>query len=449
MRTAILFTMCAGMFLVQLDVTVVNVALPTLGSELRADVPQLQWVVVGYSVVLAALLLTGGALGDVLGHRGVVLTGLAVFGAASAACGLAQSAGWLVAGRAVQGVGAALLLPGTMAVITGTFPGRTERARALGVWAGISALALPAGPLLGGILVQAAGWRPVFWLNVPIVAAAAVATRRLVPPDVRKPGRVDIPGAATAALALGSGVYAVIAKTPWVGVLAVAAAVAFVAVEQRSAEPMLPLSLLRPRQTAGANLVSAAMNFVGLGSVLVFTLYLQDVLKAGPITAGVALLPMFVPLVLLGPVTGRLTAKFGPRPQILAGLVLGAAAMLNLLRIGPGSGYGTLLPTLLVLSVGMGLLTAAVVTAAVSDAPGERAGIAGGINNAARQAGGALGVAVFGAVAGEPAAHASFVHGLHLLGFVSAGLWLAAAALAAATVHSRGREKASCGDELI
>ena len=449
MRTAILFTMCAGMFLVQLDVTVVNVALPTLGSELRADVPQLQWVVVGYSVVLAALLLTGGALGDVLGHRGVVLTGLAVFGAASAACGLAQSAGWLVAGRAVQGVGAALLLPGTMAVITGTFPGRTERARALGVWAGISALALPAGPLLGGILVQAAGWRPVFWLNVPIVAAAAVATRRLVPPDVRKPGRVDIPGAATAALALGSGVYAVIAKTPWFGVLAVAAAVAFVAVEQRSAEPMLPLSLLRSRQTAGANLVSAAMNFVGLGSVLVFTLYLQDVLKAGPITAGVALLPMFVPLVLLGPVTGRLTAKFGPRPQILAGLVLGAAAMLNLLRIGPGSGYGTLLPTLLVLSVGMGLLTAAVVTAAVSDAPGERAGIAGGINNAARQAGGALGVAVFGAVAGEPAAHASFVHGLHLLGFVSAGLWLAAAALAAATVHSRGREKASCGDELI
>lgn len=449
MRTAILFTMCAGMFLVQLDVTVVNVALPTLGSELHADVPQLQWVVVGYSVVLAALLLTGGALGDVLGHRGVVLTGLAVFGAASAACGLAQSAGWLVAGRAVQGVGAALLLPGTMAVITGTFPGRTERARALGIWAGISALALPAGPLLGGILVQAAGWRPVFWLNVPIVAAAAVATRRLVPPDVRKPGRVDIPGAATAALALGSGVYAVIAKTPWVGVLAVAAAVAFVAVEQRSAEPMLPLSLLRPRQTAGANLVSAAMNFVGLGSVLVFTLYLQDVLEAGPIAAGVALLPMFVPLVLLGPVTGRLTAKFGPRPQILAGLVLGAAAMLNLLRIGPGSGYGTLLPTLLVLSVGMGLLTAAVVTAAVSDAPGERAGIAGGINNAARQAGGALGVAVFGAVAGEPAAHASFVHGLHLLGFVSAGLWLAAAALAAATVHSRGREKASCGDELI
>ncbi|WP_116205404.1 MFS transporter [Amycolatopsis circi] len=435
MRTAILFTMCAGMFLVQLDVTVVNVALPTLGSELHADVPQQQWVVVGYSVVLAALLLAGGALGDVLGHRGVVLTGLAVFGAASAACGLAQSAGWLVAARAVQGVGAALLLPGTMAVVTGTFPGRAERARALGIWAGISALALPAGPVLGGLLVQAAGWRPVFWLNVPIVAAAAVATRRLVPADVRKPGRVDVPGAATAALALGAGVYAVIAKTPWVGLLAAAAAAAFVVIEHRSAEPMLPLSLLRSRQTAGANLVSAAMNFVGLGSVLVFTLYLQEVLHADAITAGVALLPLFLPLAVLGPVTGRLTARFGPLPLILAGLVLGALGTLNLLRIGTGTGYGTLLPTLVVLGVGMGLLTAAVVTAAVSDAPKERAGIAGGINNAARQAGGALGVAVFGAVAGEPAAHASFVHGLHLLGFVSAGLWLGAAVLAAVTVR--------------
>ncbi|OAP25229.1 MULTISPECIES: MFS transporter [Amycolatopsis] len=448
MRTAILFTMCAGMFLVQLDVTVVNVALPTLGGELRANVPQLQWVVAGYSVVLAALLLTGGALGDVLGHRVVVLTGLGVFGAASAACGLARSAGWLVAARAVQGAGAALVLPGTMAVIAGTFPGRAERARALGVWAGISALALPAGPLLGGILVQTAGWRPVFWLNVPIVAAAAVATRRLVPPDVRKPGRVDVPGAATAALALGSGVYAVIAKTPWAGLLAVAAAVAFVVVERRAPAPMLPLPLLRSRQTAGANLVSAAMNFVGLGSVLVFTLYLQDVLDADPIAAAAAVLPMFVPMALLGPVSGRLTARFGSRPQIVAGLLLGVAAMLNLLRIGPGTGYWTLLPTLLVLSAGMGLLTAAVVTAVVADAPGERAGIAGGFNNAARQAGGALGVAVFGAVAGEPAAHASFVHGLHLLGLGSAGLWLAAAVLAVVTVHGRGRAKASCGDRL-
>jgi len=443
MRTAILFTMCAGMFLVQLDVTVVNVALPALGSDLHADLPQLQWVVVGYSVVLAAVLLAGGALGDVLGHRGVVLAGLGVFGAASAACGLAQSAGWLVAARAVQGAGAALLLPGTMAVLAGTFPERAERAKALGVWAGISALALPAGPLLGGLLVQAAGWRPVFWLNVPIVAAAAIATRRLVPADVRKPGRADLPGAATAALALGAGVYAVIGKTPWAGLVALASAAAFVAVEKRSADPMLPLPLLRSRQTAGANLVSAAMNFVGLGSVLVFTLYLQDVLGATPIAAAVALLPMFLPLVLLGPVTGRLTARFGPRRQILAGLLLGAAAMLNLLRIGPETGYGTLLPTLLVLSVGMGLLTAAVVTAAVTGAPPERAGIAGGVNNAARQAGGALGVAVFGAVAGEPAMRGQFEHGLHLLGAGSAGLWLGAAILAAATV--RGRRVAGVG----
>ncbi|WP_328611404.1 MFS transporter [Amycolatopsis sp. NBC_00345] len=256
MRSAVLITMCAGMFLVQLDVTVVNVALPTIGAELNAGLAQLQWVVDGYSVVLAALLLTGGALGDVLGHRGVVLAGFAVFGAASALCGLAGSAGWLVAARAGQGVGAALLLPGTLAVITAAFPGRRERARALGVWAGVSALALPAGPLLGGVLVSLAGWRPVFWLNVPVVAVAAVATRRLVPPGVRKPGRVDVPGAATAAVALGSGVYAVIAGQPFAAVLAVAAAVAFVAVERRTREPMLPLDVLRSRQTMGANLVS-------------------------------------------------------------------------------------------------------------------------------------------------------------------------------------------------
>ncbi|WP_033292328.1 MFS transporter [Amycolatopsis jejuensis] len=444
MRSAILFTMCAGMFLVQLDVTVVNVALPALGNGLHADLPQLQWVVVGYSVVLAAFLLTGGALGDLLGHRGVVLAGLAVFGVASAACGLAQSAGWLVGARAVQGAGAALLLPGTIAVLTGTFPDRVERARALGIWAGISALALPAGPLLGGFLVSAAGWRPVFWLNVPIVAAAIVATRRLVPPDVRRPGRVDLPGAAAAALALGSGVYAVIAGTPSVALLAGAAAVAFVVVEHRSAEPMLPLSLVRAWQTAGANLVSAAMNFVGLGSVLVCTLYLQDVLGASPIAAAVALLPMFLPLALVSPVAGRLTARFGPRPLVVAGLGLGAVAMLNLLRVGTTTGYRELLPTLLVLGVGMGVLTPAVVTAAVADAPGSAAGVASGVNNTARQAGGALGVAVFGVVAGEPAAHERFVHGLHLLGIASAGLWVVAAILAAVTVPGRGWRKAAC-----
>ncbi|MGW4485610.1 MFS transporter [Amycolatopsis sp. NPDC004368] len=436
MRPALLITLCTGMFLVQLDVTVVNVALPTLGTQLHAGLTALQWVVDGYSVVLAALLLAGGALGDVLGHRGVVLTGLAVFGAASAACGLAQTASWLSAARAAQGIGAALLLPGTLAVINRQCPDPATRARALGVWAGVSALALPAGPLLGGLLVSFAGWRPVFLLNVPVTLVAAVAIHRLLGPSLRTPGRVDLPGAATAALALGAGVYAVIGRQPLVALLAAAAAVAFVVIEHRAADPMLPLSVLCRRRTAGATVICAVMNFAGLGSVLVFTLYLQGVLHLSPLEAGLAMLPLFLPLVLLSPLSGRLAAR-RPRPPILAGLLLGALGLTGLLRVDATTGYATLLPAFLVFGTGMGLLTAAVVTAAVADAPPERAGIAGGVNNAARQAAGALGVAVFGAVAGDPAQRDGFVHGLHTLGLVAAGLWVAAAALAVVTTGRR------------
>ncbi|MGW4526321.1 MFS transporter [Amycolatopsis sp. NPDC004378] len=421
----LLLTMCAGMFLVQLDVTVVNVALPAIGTDLGADLTALQWVVDGYAVVLAAFLLTGGALGDLLGHRRVVVTGFTLFGAASAACGLAGAAPWLVAARAGQGLGAALLLPGTLAVITGAYPGRAERARALGVWAGVSALALAAGPVLGGALVTAAGWRPVFWLNVPVVLVAALATRRLVPRGDRRPGRVDFAGIATAAPALGAAVYAVIGGSVVAGVLAVVLLGAFLVVERRSAHPMLPLDVAR--RTLPANFVSAAMNFVGIGSILVLTLYLQGVRHATPLQAGLEVLPLFGPLSVLAPVTGRLVARFGPRPLMVSGLALGVLGMLNLVLINETSGYPALLPTLLGLGVGMGLLTTAVVTAAVSDIPAERAGVASGINNTARQAGGALGVAVLGAVSGA---------GLPTVGVIAAALWLTAIGVTLAGVRA-------------
>jgi DHA2 family methylenomycin A resistance protein-like MFS transporter len=433
MRPALLVTMCAGMFLVQLDVTVVNVALPAIGADLHGGLAAQQWVVDGYSVVLAALLLTGGALGDVFGHRRVVLTGFVLFGAASAACGLAGSAPWLVAARAGQGLGAALLLPGTLAVITNAYPGHAERARALGVWAGVSALALAAGPVLGGAVVSAAGWRPVFWLNVPIVLAAALATRRLVPRGDRAPGRrVDVAGVATAAPALGAGVYAVIGGSAVAGVVAVVALAAFLAVERRSPDPMLPLDVAR--RTAGANFVAAAMNFTGIGAILVLTLYLQGVRHASPLQAGLEVLPLFGPLSILAPVAGRLTGRFGPRPLMTAGLALGAFGMLNLVRLNGNSGYAALLPTLLGLGIGMGLLTTAVVTAAVGGIPPERAGVASGINNTARQAGGALGVAVLGAVAGEPGDR--FAEGLHRAGLIAGALWLVAIGVTFAGVRA-------------
>jgi DHA2 family methylenomycin A resistance protein-like MFS transporter len=433
MRSALLVTMCAGMFLVQLDVTVVNVALPAIGADLHGGLAAQQWVVDGYSVVLAALLLTGGALGDVFGHRRVVLAGFVLFGAASAACGLAGTAPWLVAARAGQGLGAALLLPGTLAVITNAYPGHAERARALGVWAGVSALALAAGPVLGGAVVSAAGWRPVFWLNVPIVLAAALATRRLVPRGDRAPGRrVDVAGVATAAPALGAGVYAVIGGSVAAAVVAVVALAAFLAVERRSPDPMLPLDVAR--RTLGANFVAASMNFVGIGAILVLTLYLQGVRHASPLTAGLEVLPLFGPLSVLAPVAGRLTGRFGPRPLMVAGLALGALGMLNLVRLNGNSGYAALLPTLLGLGVGMGLLTTAVVTAAVGGIPPERAGVASGINNTARQAGGALGVAVLGAVAGEPGDR--FAEGLHAAGLIAGALWLAAIGVTLAGVRA-------------
>ncbi|MDS0140512.1 MULTISPECIES: MFS transporter [unclassified Amycolatopsis] len=412
----LLLTMCAGMFLVQLDVTVVNVALPAIGTGLHAGLAAQQWVVDGYSVTLAAFLLTGGALGDVFGHRRVVLTGFALFGAASASCGFATTASLLVAARAGQGLGAALLLPGTLAVITNAHPGHAERARALGVWAGVSAVALAAGPVLGGAVVTAVGWQPVFWLNVPVVLAAAFATARLVPRGERVPGRrIDVAGVATAAPALGAGVYAVIAGSVPAAVVAVVVLAAFLVVERRSRAPMLPLGIAR--RTLPATFVSAAMNFVGIGTILVLTLYLQDVRRAGPLEAGLELLPLFGPLSVLAPVAGRLVARFGSRPLMVAGLSLGALGLLNLVLLGENSRYPAFLPTLLGLGIGMGLLTTAVVTAAVSGVPAERAGVAGGINNAARQAGGALGVAVLGAVSDR---------GLPAVGVIAAALWLVA-----------------------
>ena len=443
-RGLVLAVMCVGMFLVQLDVTVVNVALPHIGAELGTGVAGLQWVVTGYAVVLAALLLTGGVLGDRRGHRRVVATGLVVFGAASLACAVAPGIGTLVGARVVQGAGAALLLPGTLAIVTRIFPGPAERAKALGIWTGTAALALPSGPLLGGLLIAGLGWRAVFAVNVPIVAAALAAALRWCPAD-RPAGdarRVDAPGAATAAIALGALVYAVISAGSGAGPGTYAAAgiallglVAFVGVERRAPDPMLPLRLLRSRAFTGANTVAGAMNFVGLGMNFVLGLYLQEVLHLDPVRTGLGLIPYFAPLALLAPVTGRITARLGPRPPMIAGLLVGVAGLAALPFMPDG--YAGLVPPMLGIGVGMGLLTAAVVTAAMSAVPPDRSGLASGVNNTARQAAGAIGVAVFGAVAGSPADARAYTGGLHAIAVAAAVLWLAAAALTAWSIPAK------------
>lgn len=276
-----LAVMCVGMFLVLLDVTIVNVALPNIAAALHGDVPALQWVVDGYAVAIASLLLAGGTVGDRLGHRRVLLLGMVVFGLASLACATAPVTGVLIAARVLQGAGGALMLPCTMAVIADAYPEPGPQARALGTWAAVSSLALPAGPLLGGVLVSAASWRWVFWVNVPIVALTVVATLRTVPASSgHRTGGFDRPGLVGLVVGLGGLVFTVIEAGRGAGaaVVAVSALVTVAAfglaigAERRADDPILPLDLLRRRDFLSPNVVALTMNLIFNGLLFVGTL---------------------------------------------------------------------------------------------------------------------------------------------------------------------------------
>lgn len=439
-RWLMLTVMCVGYFLVLLDVTVVNVALPEIGRSLGSSAAGLQWVVDGYSLALAAFLLTGSTLGDRYGHKLVVLIGLALFAVASLACGLASSIVALVAARSVQGLGAALLLPGTLAIITGTFAERAEQARAIGVWAGVGSLALPAGPLLGGALVQGLGWRWVFIVNLPIaalsglVAAGIVCEQRSSRHDC-----LDVAGLVFGATVLGCLTFAVIqlgrsgiaASVIVTAATALAGAGLFVRAERRSRCPMLPLPLLRRPAFTSANGVAAVMNFGTLGLLFLLTLFLQVLQHRSALAAGVAVLPLFVPLALLAPIGGRLTARHGARNVMVAGLLLATVGVLLATTWTPDTRYLILFAGMLAWGVGLALLTPAVVAAAVAAVPADRAGLASGMNNTARQAGGAFGIAVYGAIAGPPQHATSFLHGLHVSALITGAAFVAASIVAA------------------
>jgi DHA2 family methylenomycin A resistance protein-like MFS transporter len=431
-RTLTLVVMCVGMFLVLLDVTVVNVALPRLRTDLGASVGSLQWIVDGYAVALASLMLPCGDLGDRHGHKRVVLAGLAAFGTGSLAAGLAPGPALLVAGRVVQGAGAAFLLPGTLAVISRAYPDAAERARAIGVWAAISSLALPAGVIAGGALVDGPGWRWAFLVNLPVVAIALPVTARVVresrEPAARAP---DVPGAAMSAALLATVTFAIIAGSPAAGVAAAALLAALVAVERRHPEPMLPAALFRRPAFGAANAVAATMNLGTLGTLFVLTLWLQDVQGRSALGAGVAILPAFGLLSLVAPLTGRLVGRIGPRRPMVAGLLVAAAGLALLAD-------DALFAASVLWGLGLGLLTPSVVAAAMGAVEPDRAGLAAAVNNTARQAGGAIGIAASGAVAGSPA-RAGFVHGFHAVALGAAALYVAAAALALVAVPGRER----------
>ncbi|MFG2003900.1 MFS transporter [Spirillospora sp. NPDC048911] len=420
-----LLTMCAGLFFVLLDVTIVNVALPSIGTGLDAGIAGLQWVIDAYQITLAALLLTGGTLGDRYGHRRVVVAGLSLFALGSLGCALAPGVSYLIAARVLQGVGAALLLPGSLAVITRTFTTPAERARAIGVWAAVGGFALPAGPVLGGMLVQWLGWRSVFAINVPVAALVLIAITRFVQETEPLPRRLDIPGVALGAGTLAAATYTVIEGVHLpTALLTVALATAFILVERRRTSPVLPLSLFRRRPIALGTLAALVMNLGINGMLLLFTLYFQQVQHRSPIASGAALLPMFLPMVALSAPAGRLAGKYGPRPVMVSGLAFLTVGLLLLLPLESGSPYTTMLPPLFIIGLGASFLTPSVVTLAMSAAPSGREGLASAINNTARQAGGAIGVALCGALA----AH-GLVKGIHHAALMAALAYVLVAAL--------------------
>jgi DHA2 family methylenomycin A resistance protein-like MFS transporter len=440
--------MCAGYFLVLLDVTIVNIALPGVRSGLGAQVGDLQWVVDGYAIPLASLMLICGTTGDRYGHKRIVLAGLATFGAASLACGLAPGSSWLIGARVVQGIGAATLLPGTLAITGRTFAARDQQARAIGIWAGIGGLALPAGPLLAGAVIQWLGWRGVFLINLPVIAVALPAVALLAPDDrERAAGRLDLAGAVVTALFLGTTTLAFIegGRDGFVSPLVACAVflgafllVTLILIERAVPAPMLPPPLFRRPAFAIANVAAATMNLGTLGMLFVLTLYLQSVQDRPSLSAGLAVLPLALPVALMPPVMGRIVGRTGPRAPMAVGLLLGGTGLAGLAIAGVHTRYVELLPVLLTWGIGLGVLTPAVVAGAMSAVPAAQAGLASAANNTARQAGGAIGVAALGAMAGSPSSVHHFLNGMHIAALVAAALFGAMAVLVVAALRRSG-----------
>ncbi|MGW5612651.1 MFS transporter [Streptomyces sp. NPDC003877] len=404
----ILLTTVLGSSMALLDSTVVNVALPRIGRDLDADLAALQWTVNAYMVTLAGLILLGGALGDRYGRRRVFVVGVVWFAVASLLCGLAPSAEVLIAARALQGVGGALLTPGSLALIQASFH-PDDRGRAVGLWSGFGGIGAAVGPFVGGWLVDGPGWRWVFLLNVPLAVLCVPVALRHVPEsgDGRAHGRFDVLGAVLGAVALALVTYALIeageggAVAAVSAVAGVVAAVAFVVVERRRAEPMMPPDIFASRQFTAVNLVTLCVYAALGGFFFLAALQLQVVVGYSALAAGTALLPTTVLMLLLSARSGELADRIGPRLPLTVGPLLSAAGMLLMLRVGPGASYtGDVLPALLVLGLGMVTLVAPLTATVLGSVSVARAGLASGINNAAARAAGLLAVAALPLLAG-------------------------------------------------
>lgn len=425
-----------GFAVVQLDVTIVNVALPAIGDALRSGVAGLQWVVDAYTLAFASFLLTAGALGDLYGARRVFVVGFAVFTATSLACAAAPSLPLLVAARALQGLGAALLIPCSLALLNRAYADRATRAKAVGLWGAAGGIASAAGPLAGGFLVAALGWRSIFYVNLPLGIAGILLALRFVreaPP--RADRRIDWPGQAAGTVALAALVAALIEepalgwRSPVVIALvvgAVAAAVGFIWIEARAARPMLPLSLFRRPAFAGSTAIGFIVSFAFYGLIFVLSLYFQRVRGFSAPATGLAFLPMMAIVAVSSPLSGRVGARVGLRLPIVVGLLLALAGVLALLVIGETTPYGALVAPMLAVGGGISFVVPAMTSAIIAAVGEAQFGIASGALNASRQTGAAAGVAVFGSLVAQGPGAAGAVD---FAGFL-AGLRLALAAAA-------------------
>jgi MFS transporter, DHA2 family, methylenomycin A resistance protein len=428
-----------GFALVQLDVTIVNVALPHMEVDLHAGVAGLQWVVDAYALTFAVLLLSMGYLGDRLGSRKVYLAGMGLFALASVVCGCATDAMTLIAGRALQGLGAAAMMPCSLALLShATAHEHSLRARAVGWWTAAGSITIAAGPIVGGLLMSVANWRSIFFVNIPVCLLGAWLTLRV--PETERGAQhkhFDLPGQLLAILTLTGLTTAVIEVHPlgWTHPLVLSCialvlicAPWFVRVESRSPAPMLPLHFFRAHGFSPAVLYGAVMNFTYYGIVFLLSLYLQRVQGYSALRTGLAYLPLTATFFGVNIFSGWLVGRVGPRLPMVLGALIDAVGFGLFLLLGAASPYLLMLPAFALLPCGMGLGVPAMTTTVLSAVEKEASGTASGVLNSARQAAGAIGVALFGALAGD--SDALIVHGLHLSALISVALLLIVAAMA-------------------
>lgn len=447
-RRGALVAVLLGFFVVMLDTTIVNVALADMGAELSAPLASLQWVVDAYTLVFAALLLTAGAACDRLGARRVYVTGLVIFGVLSAVCALAPTDGVLIAARTIQGIGAAAIVPGSLALLSGMYDDGDARARAIGLWGGAGGTAAAIGPVLGGLLVSWIGWRAVFWVNLPVIALTCwLALRSPAVPSTRHGRGLDLLGQVLSVVGLAAITYGLIAagQKHWSGVplasviCGVLVLVGFVIAEHHASEPMVPMALFGDARFSAAALVGLALNISFFGQLFVLSLYFQQHLGYPAWLAGLALAPQACSAVIASPLGGRSTAALGAFPSMLIGLLVGAFGFGSLVAVTDHTPYPLVAVLTFTGSFGMAFAMPAATSAAVAAAPASFTGLAGGVINAARQTGSVIGVAVLGAMIATD----SFLDGFHAAVATASAVFVVASGIVAGVLVAARRSSAT------